>query len=122
MSCFLFFKPRSPQRNQWDWQKISEEVRLVCCWQDIFLRPGQEKSSFLRRHFYRYKKAILKCREREKFPLISSGSFGWLSYHIDIRQIGKRKSNLILCVQETRIHERVRDSTYVRGSETKRKQ
>ena len=110
----LFSKPKGPQRNQGGWQEISEEGRLACRWQDIFfLRPGQEKSSFLGRYFYRHKKDILKRGERETFPLPFFGSSGLLNNQSHMKQIGKRHSNLILCAWEP-------PHVYMRESETRR--
>lgn len=72
---------------------------------------AREKTASSRDIFTDIKKDVLKCGEREKRPLPSSGSFGLLNNQINMRQIGKRKSNLILCPWEPHVYERVRDTT-----------
>lgn len=40
----------------------------------------------------------VRVRQRETFPFFPSGFFGWSNNSVDIRQINRRKTNLICTV------------------------
>ena len=54
-------------------------------------------------------------REEKALPH-PTGSSRWSKNYIDMTQINRRKSYLILYICELYIHEKLRNPTYIRGS------